>query len=76
MNRKFLVLGMVVAFVLGICALAFEPHPQIRAAQTALDNAMNHLQRADTDFGGHRLKAMDHIRAAQVELKEALRFDR
>ncbi len=70
--------ALALAFTLGLATSAYtqEHHPEIRAAQRLLEQAMDHLQHADRDFGGHRVKAMDHIRAAQHELHEALEYDR
>jgi len=68
---------LVVGFLLGLStsALTGERHPEIRAAQRALNQAEGHLKRAAHDYGGHRVKAMEHIAAAQQELREALAFD-
>jgi hypothetical protein len=52
-----------------------EKHPNITAAQKALENAKDHLQKAPHDFGGHRTKAVEAINLAQDELKQALKWD-
>jgi membrane protein required for beta-lactamase induction len=72
------VLALLVAFALGFgtSSLMAEVHPEIRAAQRALANAMDHLEKAAHDFGGHRVKAIEHIRQAQAELTAAQQFDR
>lgn len=67
-----------IAFVLGLATAAFtqEAHPHIFAAQNLLAQARDHLEKAAAEYGGHRLKAMDHIRQAEAELKEGLAYER
>lgn len=52
-----------------------EPHPEIRAAMQALENAKSHLQKADHDFKGHRTRAVELTEQALQECREALRAD-
>ena len=75
-KRNALVAG--IAFVLGLATAAFtqEAHPHIAAAQSLLAQARDHLDKAAAEYGGHRLKAMDHIRQAEAELREGLAFER
>ena len=47
------------------------PHPEIDDAMRLLSQAQDHLNHAATDFGGHRLKAIDHISKALDELRAA-----
>jgi hypothetical protein len=52
-----------------------ELHPVIRAAMKDLEHAKGSLQnRADNDFGGHRVKAITAIDQALQELQLALEF--
>jgi hypothetical protein len=53
-----------------------ERHPEIRAAIRNLEEARGHLQAAAHDFGGHRVKALEHTNKAIEECREALRSDR
>lgn len=53
------------------------------ADQPAMQNALNHLQqakklleRADTDKGGHRKKALEHTNQAIDEVQMGIRYDR
>ena len=64
------------AVLLGAAALTAERHPQIRSAQRLLNQAQLHLERAKHDYSGHRIRAIEHIRAAQAELQAALASDR
>lgn len=52
-----------------------EAHPRIEAAMKALENAKSELQQAAHDFGGHRVKALEHINQALEECRAALRYD-
>jgi hypothetical protein len=44
---------------------------EVESSRGALKGAYNDLQHAGGDWGGHRVKAMDHIQAAIAELNEA-----
>lgn len=44
---------------------------EVTAAQSALKGALNDLQHAGGEWGGHRVKAMQHIQEALNELNEA-----
>jgi hypothetical protein len=43
-------------------------------ARNKLNSAMEDLQHAGAEWGGHRVKAMDHIQAAIRELNESERW--
>jgi hypothetical protein len=52
-------------------------NPENKAAMDSLKKASSDLQRAaGGGFGGHREKALDHIKAAEGELKQALEYDK
>ncbi len=79
MKRSAAILAAVVAaFLFGFAtrAYTFERHPEMAAAERALDNALNHLEHGAHDFGGHRVKAMQLTRSAIAEVQESYRFDR
>jgi hypothetical protein len=40
------------------------PHPHIDEALEAMRNAKHHLETAEHDFGGHRVKAIEHLNQA------------
>ncbi len=50
--------------------------PHMRAANDRLQDALNHLQRATADKGGHRARAMDLVRDAIAEVNKGIEFDR
>ena len=75
-RRWVLVLAaLVVGVIVGLTssALTAERHPQIHAAR-ALRQAANHLEKADHVFGRHRAKALELVKQAEQELKEALEY--
>ena len=49
-------------------------HGRIEHAITVLENAIDHLQKAPHDFGGHRVDAVKDCQAAMKQLREALAF--
>jgi hypothetical protein len=49
---------------------------EVDAARGALKGAYNDLQHAGGEWGGHRVKAMEHIQAAMNELNEAEKWAR
>ena len=51
-----------------------ERHPHIRAAMRDLRQATNQLEHAAHDFGGHRAKALELVKQAEVELHAALEW--
>jgi endonuclease/exonuclease/phosphatase family metal-dependent hydrolase len=53
-----------------------EPHPALRQALRALQQARVALQNADRDFGGHRAHAVDLTDQAIREVQAAIQYDR
>lgn len=54
-----------------------ERHPEIRESMRALNHAKQELTKeAANDFGGHKVKAIEHINQALDELREALQADK
>jgi len=65
--------ALAVAFSLGmLTSTLWARHPKIIAAQGHLAKAGEELDHAVGEFGGHRLKALEHIRAAMRECEAAL----
>src|SRR3989475_5718938 len=73
-----------IGFVFGFGTLAFtqDKRPpttraglhQIHAAGKALEEAQRHLERAEHHFGGHRAKALELVKQAEGELRQALEY--
>ena len=53
-----------------------ERHPEIRRAIRTLERAIDYMQHAAHDFGGHREAAVDASQRAVEQLKLALQYDR
>ena len=49
-------------------------HPHIMAAERALRHAERQLEEAAHHFGGHRVRALELVKQAEVELREALAY--
>jgi len=49
-----------------------EAHPHIDEALEAMRNAKHHLETAEHDFGGHRVKAIEHLDKAIHEAEICL----
>ena len=86
-SRRSAVAGLVLGLVLSLSSVAFtldkpakrergERHPQIHGAMRALDVASRHLLQATHDYGGHRAQALELVRQAEAELRQALKYAR
>lgn len=53
-----------------------ERHPEIARALGNLARTEADLRRAGNDFGGHKLRAAELCRQAQIQLRLALQYDR
>jgi hypothetical protein len=53
-----------------------EKHPVLANSMKQLEAIKDRLQKAPTDFGGHREKAVDAIGHAISELQQAIEFDK
>jgi peptidoglycan hydrolase CwlO-like protein len=75
---------LAIGFVLGFGTLAFTQDKKptatraglhlIHAAAKSLEDAEKHLQRAEHHFGGHRAKALELVKQAEGELKQAVEY--
>lgn len=84
MKKSIVAAIAVVAFATGIFATtAFtsiekqneaKKHPRIEKAIDAMEDAMDYMDHASWDFGGHKVAAMKDTRAAIKSLKEALGY--
>jgi len=51
-----------------------QEHPNIAKAMYDLQDGLNHLNAAPSDFGGHKGQAIEDMRAALISLRKALYF--
>lgn len=71
---------LLLALILAPATTLFPQPPQrdvpaeVDSARNALKQAHNDLEHAGGEWGGHRVKAMQHIQAAIAELNEAEKF--
>lgn len=68
--------GLALPGVVG-CGSSQTPTPQqphMQAALDALRTAKRHLEMAEADKGGHRVKAMEHVDAAITETEAGIAF--
>jgi hypothetical protein len=71
-----LAIGLVAAATAGAWrAEAQEKHPVLRNSIRQLEAIKDRLQKAPSDFGGHRVAAIQAIDHAVHELNEAIKFD-
>ncbi len=80
MYRGALVVGMAAVLVGGAWTVEAqgkkEKHPVLQQSIHQLEAIKDRLQKAPTDFGGHREKAVDAIGHAIEELNQAVAFDK
>jgi len=57
-------------------AVHHERHPDLHKAMRKLRGAKQDLEKAASDYGGHKAKAIEAIDAALIELKASLEFDK
>ena len=50
------------------------PHPHIMAAERGLRHAERQLEEAAHHYGGHRAKALELVKQAEGELREAIAY--
>ncbi len=84
MKKKLVAAGVVLAFASGVLATtAFtsiekqneaKKHPRIEKAIDDMYDALDYMQHAPDDFGGHKMAAMRDTRAAIGSLKAALGY--
>ncbi|MFO0596410.1 MAG: hypothetical protein U0228_13925 [Myxococcaceae bacterium] len=66
---------VLAAAALGACASHHVRQPRMQHARELLEGALGSLENATADKGGHRVRAIEEIRAALVEVDEGMRFD-
>jgi hypothetical protein len=83
MNRKTVIVAAVVALLLSVSLTSFAAgrmagekamHPRIAHAIQALEGAIDYMQKAPHDFGGHRAAAVEASQHAIEQLRLALAY--
>lgn len=87
-RRSVVALGLTLAMAGGVFTLTArraqagqgagggEKHPVLQNSIRQLENVKDRLQKAPTDFGGHRVAAIEAINHAINELQQAIQFDK
>ncbi len=74
--KKTLMVVAMSAVLGGVVTQAFaEAQPHMKAAKLHLKQAEGALEKASHDKGGHRVKALELIRAAIAEVEAGMDFD-
>lgn len=74
--KKMMMVAVVSAFVGGFATQAFaEKQPLMAKAHMNLEEAKRNLENATADKGGHRVKAIELVNAALIEVKAGMQFD-
>ena len=78
-NQSKLLLTLIVIAAIGGGFYAGHSHadqPAMQKALNRLQSAERTLEKATHDKGGHRVKALGHVRAAITEVERGIRYDR
>lgn len=80
-SRRLTVRLLTVALPLALVATAafkvgeyVQGQPHMEAAMTAMNSAMDHLKEAAEDKGGHKAKAIMHLKAAIEQTQAGIDF--
>jgi hypothetical protein len=77
LRRVLCVLALGVLLLAGFVAgLAYADQPHMVAARDHLRVARSELQAADADKGGHRVKAIQRVNEAIIEVDRGIEFER
>lgn len=79
LNQSKLLLSLVLIAAIGGGFYAGQTHadqPAMQKALNKLQSAERTLDKATHDKGGHRLKALGHVRDAIREVERGIRYDR
>jgi len=68
---KALFVPMVIC-LLGVPAVRADDHPDMDAAQQALETARDHLKAAGHEYGGHRKTALEKVNQALEQIRLGL----
>lgn len=74
MKTVKLIAVAAIFFTLGV-AMSAEPQPKMKEALAHLNKAENCLKAATADKGGHRLKALEHVKNAIEQTQKGIAYD-
>jgi len=67
-----ILLVLIPVCLLAARAVRAEEHPDMQAAQQALESARQHLKAAGPEYAGHRAKALERINQALEQIRLGL----
>jgi hypothetical protein len=74
--KKTVAIALFSASLGALSAQAFaDKQPHMRSALKNLEQALNQLEKASHDKGGHRVKAIGYVKQAIDEVKAGIEFD-
>jgi len=79
LNQSKLLFGLTFVAALGAGFYAghgYADQPAMHKALNKLQSAERTLEKATHDKGGHRVKALGHVRSAIKEVERGIRYDR
>jgi hypothetical protein len=74
--QKMMTIAGAAGATVAITGSAQADQPHMEAAVSSLESALHELERAESDKGGHREKAMRLVRDAISETRAGMRFER
>ena len=72
MTRTGTWLVLIAACLLATAAARADEHPDMQAAQQALESARQHLKAAGAEYSGHRAKALERVNQALEQIRLGL----
>jgi hypothetical protein len=74
---SMVVMGLIVAaaFSMPVMGDEHDQQPHMREALETMKQAEHQLEQAEHDKGGHREKALQHLRAAIREAEQGTKYD-
>ena len=76
MKKRMMLIAVLSALAGGLATSAFaEKQPHMAKSLALLEDAKKQLENATPDKGGHRVKAIELVTAAIVEVKAGMEFD-
>ena len=83
MKKRLLVIALAVVFFSATAFVCYEQqnvkkealeHPRIVSAIKELESAIDYMEKAPHDFGGHKAQAIADSKKAVVSLRKALEY--
>ena len=73
-RKQLAAIAVMAVFVIGL-GVSQAKQPRMERAIALLIEAREQLQKASTDKGGHRVRAINQINKALTEIRKGIRYD-